>query len=150
MHEKREEDARRERLERLEGIRPGEPRIIALRPEEERLKAKASAEVMREAEKRQAELVSEHAKVEEKLEAALARLDTFKKDEEANVKKIAAMLPSELARAILSGSGKFAKRRALRKKLEGWLAFSRSGKSAVSALPLGRLLKLASLSSLLR
>jgi len=150
MHEKKEEDTKRERLERLEGIRPGEPRIIALHPEEERLKARASQEIMREAEKRQAELVGEHAYVERKLEAALEKLDTFKKDEEANVKKIAAMLPSELARAILSGSGKYAKRRALRKKLMGWLAFSRSGKGAISSLPLGRLLKLASLSSLLR
>ena len=150
MHEKKEEDAKRERLERLEGIRPGEPRIIVLHPEEERLKAAASQEVMREAEKRQAELVSEHADVERKLEAALDKLDTFKKDEKANVKKIAAMLPSELARAILSGSGKYAKRKALRKKLMDWLAFSRSGKSAVSSLSLGRLLKLASLSSLLR
>ncbi|MFA6328249.1 MAG: hypothetical protein WCY41_02295 [Candidatus Micrarchaeia archaeon] len=150
MHEKKEEDARRERLERLEGIRPGEPRIIALHPEEERLKARASQEIMREAEKRQAELVGEHAEVEMKLEAALAKLDTFKKDEAANAKKIAAMLPSEFARAIMSGSGKYAKRKALRKKLEGWLAFSKSGKGAISSLPLGRLLKLASLSSLLR
>ena len=150
MHQKIEEEQRRERLERLEGIRPGEPRIIVLRPEEERLKAKSSQEIMREAEKRQAELVGEHAEVERKLEAALGRLDTFKKDEAANVKKIAAMLPADFARAILSGSGKYAKRKALRKKLENWLAFSRSGKSAVAALPLGRLLKLASLSSLLR
>ena len=150
MHEKKEEDAKRERLERLEGIRPGEPRIIVLHPEEERLKAKASTEIMREAEKRQAELVSEHAEVERSLEAAIAKIDTFKKDDGANVKKIAAMLPAEFARAILSGSGKFAKRKALRKKLENWLAFSKSGKSAVAALSLGRLLKLASLSSLLR
>ena len=150
MHEKKEEDAKRERLERLEGIRPGEPRIIAIHPEEERLKAKASAEIMREAEKRQADLVSEHAGVETRLEAALTKLDTFKKDDEANVKKIAAMLPSELARAILSGSGKYAKRKALRKKLESWLAFSKGSRSAIASLPLGRLLKLASLSSLLR
>lgn len=150
MHEKKEEDARRERLERMEGIRPGEPRIIVLHPEEVRLKAVASQEIMREAEKRQAELIGEHTYVEKKLEAALVKLDTFKKDEEANVKKIAAMLPSELARTILAGSGKYAKRRALRKKLMGWLAFSRRGKSEVSSLSLGRLLKLASLSSLLR
>ena len=150
MHEKMEEDARRERLERLEGTRPGEPRIIVLNSEEERLKARSSHEIMREAEKRQAQLVSEHAEAERKIEAALDKLDTFKKDGPANVKKIAAMLPSELARAILSGSGKYAKRRALRKKLEGWLAFSKKGKGAVASLPLGRLLKLASLSSLLR
>jgi len=150
MHEKRDGDAKRERLERLEGIRPGEPRIIVLHPEEERLRAKASQGVMREAEKRQAELVGAHAEVERKLEAALVKLDTFKKDEGANVKKIAAMLPSEFARAILSGSGKYAKRKALRKKIENWLAFSKSGKSVVAALSLGRLLKLASLSSLLR
>jgi hypothetical protein len=150
MHEKKEEDAKRERLERLEGIRPGEPRIIVLHPEEERLKAKASQEIMREAEKRQADLVGEHAEIEGRLEAAIAKLDTFKKDDGANVKKIAAMLPSELARAILAGKGKYAKRRALRKRLMDWLAFSRSGKGAIAALSLGRLLKLASLSSLLR
>ncbi|MFA6907330.1 MAG: hypothetical protein WC263_00715 [Candidatus Micrarchaeia archaeon] len=149
-HEKREEDARRERLERLEGIRPGEPRIIVLRPEEGRLKARSPQEIMREAEKRQADLVSEHAETERRLEAALGRLDDFKKDEAANVKKIAAMLPADLARAILAGSGKYAKRKALRKRLEGWLAFSKSGRGAIAALPLGRLLKLASLSSLLR
>ncbi|MCX6771893.1 MAG: hypothetical protein NTX79_07610 [Candidatus Micrarchaeota archaeon] len=150
MHEKKEEDAKRERLERLEGIRPGEPRIIVLHPEEERQKAQSSNEIMREAEKRQADLVSEHAEAERRLEAALDKLDTFKKDGAANAKKIAAILPSELARAILSGSGKYAKRRALRKKLESWLAFSRSGKGAIASLPLGRLLKLASLSSLLK
>ena len=150
MQERKEEDAKRERLERMEGIKPGEPRIIVLRPEEERLKAKASQDVMHEAEKRQAELVSEHAEVERKLEAAMDKLDTFKKDDEANARKIAAMLPSELARAILAGSGKYAKRKALRKRLESWLAFSKSGKSAVAALSLGRLLKLASLSTLLR
>ena len=150
MHEKREEDAKRERLETLEGMRPGEPRIIVLHSEEERLKAKASPDIMREAEKRQAEIVSEHADVERKPEAALEKLDTFKKDDGANVKKIAAMLPSELARAILSGSGRYAKRKALRKKLENWLAFSKSGRSSISALSLGRLLKLASLSTLLR
>jgi len=150
MHEKKEEDAKRERLERLEGIRPGEPRIIVLHPEEQRLKAMASAEIMREAEKRQAEMVGAHAEIERRLEAAMVKLDTFKKDDEANVKKIASMLPSELARAILSGGGKYAKRKALRKRLEGWLAFSKKGKGAVASLSLGRLLKLASLSSLLR
>ena len=121
-----------------------------LHPEEERLKAKAATEIMREAEKRQAELVSAHAEVERTLEAAIAKVDTFKKEDPANAKKIAAMLPSELARSILSGSGKYAKRKALRKKLENWLAFSKSGKGAIASLPLGRLLKLASLSSLLR
>ena len=146
MHEAKEEEEKRERLERMEGIRPGQPRIIALTPE----RMKAENEVMREAEKRQAELVSEHAEAERKLEAALDRLDTFKRDEPANAKKIAAMLPSELARAILSGSGKYAKRKALRKKLENWLAFSRSGKSAISTMSLGRLLKVVSLSSLLK
>ena len=150
MQQKKDEEQRRERLERLEGIRPGEPRIIVLHSEEERLKARSSQAIMREAEKRQAELVSAHADVEEKLEAALERLGTFKKDEGANAGKIAAMLPADFARAILSGKGKYAKRKALRKKLEGWLAFSRSGKGAVASLPLGRLLKLASLSSLLR
>jgi len=150
MHQKKEEEQRRERLERLEGIRPGEPRIIALHPEEERLKAHSPQEVMREAEKRQAELVSEHAEIERGLEAALGRLGAFRKDEAANARKIASMLPPELARAILSGRGRYAKRKALAKKLEGWLAFSRSRKGAVASLPLGRLLKLASLSSLLR
>jgi len=150
MHEKKDGDARRDRLERLESVRPGEPRLIVLHPEEERLKARASQEIMREAEKRQTLLVSEHENVERKLEAALVKLDDFKKDDEANVKKIAAMLPSEFARAILSGNGKYAKRKALRKKIEDWLAFSKSGKSAVASLSLGRLLKLASLSSLLR
>ncbi|MFA6214826.1 MAG: hypothetical protein WC717_06155 [Candidatus Micrarchaeia archaeon] len=150
MHERTDEEQRRERLVRLEGARPGEPRLIVLHADSEKLRLKASQEILGEAERRQAELVLKHEEAERMIEAAILKLDTFKKDAPENVKKIAAMLPSELARAILAGSGKYAKRRALRKKLEGWLAFSRSGKSAVSSLSLGRLLKLASLSSLLR
>jgi len=146
-HEQEQEEQKRIKLERLEGA-PGQPRIIALTPEEARIRA--THETEKEAEKRIEALVKEHEGAEKQLEAVLAKVDTFKRDGEGNVKKVATMLPSELAQAILAGRGKYAKRKALRKQIENWLAFSRSGKKSLSSLPLGKLLKLASLSSLFR
>jgi len=146
--EKEEEGKRRERLERLEGGRAGEPKIIALMPEEARMRA--VQETQREAERRREALVKEHEEIEMQLEAALVKIGSFKRDGQANAKKIAAMLPSELAKAILAGKGRYAKRKALKKQIEGWLAFSKGGRMSVASLPLGKLLKLASLSSLLK
>jgi vacuolar-type H+-ATPase subunit I/STV1 len=147
MQLQEEESRKREGLERLEGVRIGEPRVIALTPEESRLKAVQKTE--QEAEKRRLELIREHEGAERQLDAAIAKLDSIKDEREA-VKKAATMLPSELARAMLTGGGRYAKRKAAKKKLLAWLAFSRSGKSALSSLSLGKLLKLASLSSLFR
>jgi len=142
------QEERREGLVRLERIKPGDPRVITVEGDRARLRAASEAE--KEAEKRMGALIRGHEDAEAQLEAALAKTDAFKNDETGNAKKIAPMLPAELGRAILAGKGRFAKRRALRKQLESWLAFSRSGRKTLSSLPLGRLLKLASLSSLFR
>ncbi len=146
-HLQEQEEQKRIRLERLEKAVPGEPRIIALTPEESRIRV--AQETQKEAEKRVEALIREHDGAEKQLEAALVKLDSVKDEREA-VKKTAAMLPSELARAILSGKGKYAKRKVVKKKLLAWLAFSRSGKKVLSGLSLGKLLKIASLSSLFR
>jgi hypothetical protein len=145
--EQENEERKREHLSRLEQGH-GKPRLIVLTPDEMRIKA--TQETAKEAEGRMAALIHEHNEAERQLEAALAKAGTFTHDTNENVKKVAAMLPAELGRALLSGRGKYAKRKALKKQLEGWLAFSRSGKAALSSLPLGKLLKLASLSSLFR
>jgi hypothetical protein len=142
-----QEEQKREHLSRLEQGH-GKPRLMALTPDEMRIKA--SQEAMKEAEKRMAALIHEHNEAEKQLEAALAKAGTFTYDSTDNVKKVASMLPAELGRALLAGRGKFAKRRALKRQLEGWLAFSQSSRGAISRLPLGKLIKLASLSSLFR
>ena len=145
-HEQQEEGRKRAKLEALESGSGG-PRIIALTPEASRMIAEK--EVQREAEKRVQQLIREHAEAERALQAAIAKLGSVAKYDEKAAMRVAALLPPDLGRVFLAGSRKSGKK-AARKKLASWLAFSKSSKKALGSLHLGKLLKLASLSSLFR
>jgi len=142
-HERQEEERRRANLEALE-TGGGAPRIIALTPEASRMLAEK--EVQREAEKRVQALIREHAEAERTLQSAIAALGAMPR---YDAKRLAAMLPPALGRALAAGSRKGGKR-AAKRQLEAWLAFSRGSRKSLGSLRLGKLLKLASLSSLFR
>ena len=140
------EEQKRIKLEALEGS-GGAPRIIALTPETSRMVAEK--EVQREAEKRVQQLIREHAEAERALQSAIAKLGSMTRYDEKAARKVAAMLPPDLGRALLAGSRKGGKR-AAKKQLEAWLAFSKGSRKTLGSLQLGKLLKLASLSTLFR
>jgi len=150
MHESQAAIMKREELARLvkeERIRTGQPGEQLT--EAQRL-AISQEETGQVAMQRKEELVEEYQKLEHDLQNAIRVLDKFTEQEKDKVKKIAAMLPSELSRFLTMNEKLFTRKIALRSQLSKWLAFSRQSKDSLSKLSAPRLLKLASLSTLLK
>ncbi|MFA6489305.1 MAG: hypothetical protein WCT52_01355 [Candidatus Micrarchaeia archaeon] len=99
---------------------------------------------------RRDEEMAEFEKAEKQLKGAISAIDKFPEGEREIPKKIAAMLPAEIARYIIAHEKKLARRKALRAQLSKWAAFSLASRKALAAMPSPRLIKLASLSSFLR
>ena len=99
---------------------------------------------------RKKELEDDYLKAEQQLRAAVDKLDALSKGDKERLEKIAAMLPSQLSRQLLSDREKYAKKAALRKQLMKWIAFSQKSRNSLLSMPLDRLKKLVGLSSLFR
>lgn len=134
------------RLMHSEEKRAEESKILERKPAE----AKAAEEAEELALQRREEIVREYARAERELREAIRVLDGFSGPAKARLRRIAAMLPSGLARALLENEKGFSRRNALRAQLLKWIAFSRKGKKSLLSMPSSRLLKLVSLSSILR
>jgi hypothetical protein len=150
MHEAKAVVAKREEMARLvkeERVRTGQPGEEIT--EEQRIR-QAQDEIGSETMQRKEEMVREYQKLERDLQSAIRLLDKFTEQEKDKVKKIASMLPSELARFLTMNEKLYSRKIALRAQLSKWLAFSRQSKDSLSKLNAPRLLKLASLSALLR
>ena len=145
--EQREEGQKREELARL--ITP--ERMQAARGGTSPDKAVTlAAETERIALARRDEELKEFEKAERSLDEAIKTLDHLPGGDKNAAKKIASMLPAELARFIIINEKRLAKRRDLRAQLSKWAAFSSSGRKALHAMPASRLIKLVSLSSFLK
>ena len=131
--------------------------------QEERIVRNADVELLRQAQEnrvmesavnmaleRRDELLHEYDKLEKQLTLALEKLEEFAKDEKEMVKKVAEMLPRELANFLLSHEKSFSKRAALKRQLMKWLAFSRTSKKSLLLTSMDKLVKVFALSKLLK
>jgi hypothetical protein len=99
---------------------------------------------------RKKELEEEYLKLEKEITGAIDKLDMLSRDDKDQVNKVAAMLPSELARYLRRREKSFAKRVQLRKQLARWLASAKSGRKGIASMPLDKLKRLVNLTSLFR
>ncbi len=118
------------------------------------IEGKKKAQVQEEAaslalERRQ-EVLDEYDKAEKKLDEAIKVLDQVSLDNKEEMKKVISLLPSEISRVALRRDTLMSRKIALRAQLVKWLAFSKDGKASLLSMPGARLLKLVSLSSLLK
>ena len=100
---------------------------------------------------RREEVLREIGAAELSMKKAIRLLDSMKSDDEAKLKKIIeSSLAPTLSDAFLHGKKALFKRVAARKQLQQWLAYCGNAKASMSAMPLGRIIKLLSLSRLFR
>jgi len=121
-------------------------KVISLPPAE--IKVAQAVEML--ATERREELVREYGKMERDLVNAAKLLEELPGTSKEKLGAIAALLPDELARTLLSREKGMSRRGALRAQLVKWIAFSRNGKKSLISMPASKLLKLAALSSLLK
>ena len=173
-HQKQAAEMKKEELERLVGA---QQEILAI-PQEQKKDLRLAQEELRKKEaepvtipdtrqrneeklpvsqpelslalKRHEELLREYEQAEKALEKTMEQLEAVRGNDS---ERIRAILDSYLPPAIsqlLAGKKELVKRSALIKQLKKWLAFSRKGRTELAAMPLGRIAKLLSLSSLLK
>ncbi|MCX8198174.1 MAG: hypothetical protein N3F07_03210 [Candidatus Micrarchaeota archaeon] len=124
---------------------------IGKEPVSEEQKAKEAAEeASKIAMQRKEEIVKEWEKLEKDLQIAIKVLDKLSEQERDKVRKIAGMLPRELANFLTINQRAYPRKIALRLQLSSWLAFAQKSRSAFSSLTPSRLFKLASLSSIFK
>ena len=133
-------EAKREQVRKLVAVERKEGKKA-----EEREEKKDETQLALE---RKEETEKEYLEVERKIVAAVDKLDLWGRDDRKNVERVAAMLPSELARHLRANEARFAKRMALRRQLVRWLATSRRLRASISSLPLDKLSRLVKLSKL--
>lgn len=146
--------AKREELSHLiKAKQEQEPKIIPV----ERIKAPSGRqpeekleEEVKIALQRKGEVAEEYEKTEKELKKAIEILDSLSKDDKQWLQKAASALPPELAKIIRARAPDLAKRKALKAQLVKWVAFCRDGRDSLSKMPASRILKLVSLSSLLK
>jgi len=142
---------KKEELARLiEAPRIGQLHSEAKKVGAEEAKEKEEEKVKAIAMQRRDELVEEYASAIKKMEEAIKVIDAMETDKQEELKKVASMLPSELYKLAISRSNALSSRTALRAQLVKWLAFAAGTRQLLKGLPPSKLLKLASLSSLLR
>jgi hypothetical protein len=128
-----------------------EEKIRADSAQAEIAKSGLQVEVVLSAMQRREEALREIAATERSIRKAIRLLDRMKSDDEARLKKIiGSSLPPSLSEAFLHGKKALFKRAAARKQMQLWLAYCKNAKAAMSAMPLGRIIKLISLSRLFR
>jgi hypothetical protein len=145
--------AKREQLSHLMDARQEEAKIVPA----DKIKSASGKqadekldEEVKIALQRRGEVVEEYEKAEKELKKAIDMLDDLSKDDKQAFQKATSALSPDLAKLIRARAPDLAKRKALRAQLVKWVAFCREGKDSLSKTPASRLLKLVSLSSLLK
>ena len=128
-----------------------EEKIKAEAVQAEIAKSGLTEEAVLSAMQRREEVLREIASAERSIRKTMLLLERMKSDDEAKLKKIIeSTLPPSLSDAFLHGKKALFKRIAARKQMQQWLAYCGNAKAAISAMPLGRIIKLLSLSRLFR
>jgi len=122
------------------------PGVKAASPPTHKVEAEPSSLVL----SRREEVLAEYEKTEKQLETAIKVLDQLETENREDMEKAASMLPKELSKLVMRKKSLLSSRKALRLQLVKWVTFCTDSRQAIKDMPGSRLLKLASLSTLLK
>jgi hypothetical protein len=119
--------------------------------QEELARNGVASEAMLLAMQRRQELLREINEAEKGIRKALRLLEKMQEDDQAGLKKLLeSALPPVLSFELLHRKKALLRKLAVKRQLEKWFSFCSTAKGRLSSMPLGRLIKLVSLSRLFR